>query len=296
MKKIIVIVLASVTLSACTMPFAKSKKSALDVKSEPAAAIYLNGNHVGTTPFYKDDLKPGEYTVKLAIETNPEEVWQTQVTLKPQLLTNITRFFGVSEDVSSNFTLALEESKDKDTGGITVISLPDSAVVKRDGQPMGFAPVEMNDLPPSDYQITIGSPGFKQLIIPVKAVAGHKLIISAKLAKDKEIVKPEEKSEEATATAILATPPPSPQILNQEDVPSTGSAAIKKPYVTILETPTGWLRVRSEPSGLTDNEIGRVDSGETLPFKQNNNSGWYQIEYEGGEYGWISAQYARLVE
>lgn len=311
MKKTIFIVVSSIVLSACTMPFSKSQKSALDVKSDPVAAVYINGDHVGSTPFQKEGLKPGEYTVKLVVESNPEKEWQTQVVLKPSLLTNITRFFGDTEDVSSHFTLSLEKNGNKDSGDITVISLPDSAVVKRDGQPIGFAPVEMTYLSPADYQISVGSPGYKQLAIPIKAIAGHKLTISAKLAKDKDVTKPLESTPEASTSAAVAAsspaPSPSPSLASPSPTPKaspkasaspvTSTAGIPaKPFVTILDTPTGWLRVRSEPSGVTENEVGKVDVGKSFPFLKNNGTGWYQIEYEEDKQGWISAQYAKLVE
>lgn len=309
MKKIIFSIAASIALSACTMPFSKSQKSALDVKSDPVAAVYINGDHVGSTPFQKEGLKPGEYTVRLVVESNPEKEWQTQVVLKPSLLTNITRFFGDTEDVSSHFTLSLEKNGNKDSGDITVISLPDSAVVKRDGQPIGFAPVEMTYLSPADYQISVGSPGYKQLAIPIKAIAGHKLTISAKLAKDKDVVKPVESASEASVsaiTAVAATPSPSPLASSPSPSPkaspkasaspTTSALVPAKPYVTILDTPTGWLRVRSEPSGTVENEVGKVDTGKSFPFIKNNGTGWYQIEYEDDKQGWISAQYAKLTE
>ena len=62
----------------------------------------------------------------------------------------------------------------------------------------------------------------------------------------------------------------------------------------ILSTPTGWLRVRFEPS-LEASEAAKVDTGKTFAYFEEQ-SGWYQIEYEKGKKGWISAQYANPVE
>jgi len=61
--------------------------------------------------------------------------------------------------------------------------------------------------------------------------------------------------------------------------------------VTIKNTPTGWLRVREKPGGK---EIGRVYPGEEYKFI-GQESGWYQIEFEGGE-AWISGSWAEINE
>ena len=66
--------------------------------------------------------------------------------------------------------------------------------------------------------------------------------------------------------------------------------------VEILETSTGFLRVRREPSTLGE-EIGRVEPGEKYPLIQTDEkTGWFEIEYEEGKEGWISNQYARKIE
>jgi len=61
--------------------------------------------------------------------------------------------------------------------------------------------------------------------------------------------------------------------------------------VTIKDTSTGWLRVREKPGGK---EIGRVYPGEEYKFI-GQESGWYQIEFEGGE-AWISGSWAEINE
>ncbi|MFC1653424.1 PEGA domain-containing protein [Patescibacteria group bacterium] len=295
MKKIITIALLSILLGACTVPFTKTKKSALDIKSEPKAAVFLNGDHVGSTPFYKDDLKPGDYTVKLSLESDPGRTWQTQTSLKPQLLTNITKSFGETEEVSSHFTLSLEPLSKTEETKITMITLPDSAVVKVDGQPVGFAPVEIDTISPGDHQIIIGSPGYKQLTIPVKAIQSHSLVITAQLAKDKDLTL---KSDQANDSSPSASPKTDTNNSTAEKPTSktATSSAVTKPYVTIIETGTGWLRVRSEPTGFSDNEVAKVNVGEKYSLIETNQTGWHKIEYFTGKQGWISTKYATVTE
>jgi len=61
------------------------------------------------------------------------------------------------------------------------------------------------------------------------------------------------------------------------------------PYLVVVrKTPTGFLRVRETPGGI---EIARVNPGDKLPFVDEND-GWYQIELESGEMGWVSKSYS----
>jgi len=63
-----------------------------------------------------------------------------------------------------------------------------------------------------------------------------------------------------------------------------------------LSTPTGFLRVRSEPSTAGE-EVAQVDPGDRFPYLETDeDTGWFKIEYEDGEEGWVSNQYAKKVE
>jgi len=84
----------------------------------------------------------------------------------------------------------------------------------------------------------------------------------------------------ATLTGAKATP--------------TEGPPMAKPYVLIKETPTGWLRVRMEPS-TTATEAAKVNPGEKYPLLEEK-GGWYKIRYSGDKEGWISAQYATKFE
>lgn len=70
-------------------------------------------------------------------------------------------------------------------------------------------------------------------------------------------------------------------------------AAPKKVQVEILQTGTGWLRVRSGPS-LGDSEIAKVNVGEKHEFLEEQGA-WYKIKLPEGTEGWISSQYAKKV-
>ena len=70
----------------------------------------------------------------------------------------------------------------------------------------------------------------------------------------------------------------------------------KQEEVEILSTPTGFLRVRSEPSTAGE-EVAQVEPGDRFPYlDKDEDTGWFKIEYEDGEEGWVSNQYAKKVE
>ena len=70
----------------------------------------------------------------------------------------------------------------------------------------------------------------------------------------------------------------------------------EKIEIEILSTSTGFLRVRKEASTLTE-EVGQVEPGETyLVLEENESAGWYKIEYQEGEEGWVSGEYVKKLE
>jgi len=68
--------------------------------------------------------------------------------------------------------------------------------------------------------------------------------------------------------------------------------------VTIDETGTGWLRVRSTPEITDDNEVGQVTVGESYTYVETSEDGaWYKVVYDdAASEGWVFADYATLNE
>lgn len=74
----------------------------------------------------------------------------------------------------------------------------------------------------------------------------------------------------------------------RKEIPKEGENLVE-----ILETGTGWLRVRKEPS-LAGEEIGKVDVGKRFTLIEEKD-GWYHIKFDDKD-GWVSGQYAKKVE
>jgi len=306
------LLIVGIFLSSCTLPFLnKKKKAGLQVNAVPKATVFLNDEHVGQTPYFDENLKPGEYTLKLVPETNDSPLlsWQGAVKLSSGILTVVDRKLGENEEQSSGYVLTLEPIAEKEKIRISVISTPDSVVVSLDGEPKGFSPLSLDDVAEGEHVLTASSTGFREEMIKAKTVKGHKLMISVQLAKDEEPEPPsdkeekdeedEEDSEDSEDKETKSSPKPKASPRAEEDEEASSSAdAMKRPYVKIKNTPTGWLNVRSEPStaGGSETVITKINPGETYKFIEQNESGWCKIEYEEDKQGWTSATYVTIYQ
>lgn len=312
LPKISLLVGFSLLLSGCTIPFfGKAKQAALQVNSTPKATVFLDGEHIGTTPFYDEKLKPGDYTIKLTPD-DPEAIpWESKIHLSGGILTAVSRELAVNPDQSSGYTLSLEPATDKKSVSLAVVTIPDGAVVGLDNEPKGFSPISLDNLTVGEHLLTVSSPGYVEKSLKPKLAEGHKVTATVQLAKSPEETKAEES--EATASAeVEPTPEPKPKASptatpksatasasTSEEVigGETDPKALDKPYVKILEAASGvnWLRVHSEAVGGSANEVAKVKVGTYFTVVEKK-TGWYLIEYQTGETGWIVAQYGDLVE
>lgn len=262
-------------LSGCTLSFTKKKPAGLSVDSLPEASIFLNGEYQGLTPFKKEKLKAGEYLLKLVPRQGNYSSWEKQIKLTSGTESAVSYHFAEKEEEISSQILNLEPMADKKKASLGISSIPDGVIVKIDGETKGFSPLSLEDIPEGEHTLLLSTPGFEEKQIQVKLVAGYKLLLNVQLAKEEE--------EEASPSAEIAGE-------------ATQSAELARPYVEIKETPTGWLRVRSEPTTGQDNEVTKVDPGEKFKLLDESENGWYQIEYAPGKKGWISGQYAEKFE
>lgn len=253
-------------------------KAGLLVKSEPAASVFLDSRLLGRTPF-EDRVEPGEYTLKLIPESTATTAasWQGKVILQPNILTFVNRELGTTDLNSSGEIISLERLSGRDTE-ISVLTTPDSASIKIDGVDKGTAPLLLRNVEPGEHEIVVTSPGFITRSVKVKTTAGFKLTASIQLGI----------SGEGNVQGVTAAPT---EAVKQTTTKETTTP--EKPYVEILDTPTGFLRVRSEPSTAAS-ESGRVNPKEKYPLLEEK-SGWYKIKLATGE-GWVKGTYAQKFE
>jgi hypothetical protein len=267
-KKIIIIVLlfllTTITYFGYTYFFEdNSGKGALQVTSTPGATVYLNGKKIGNTPICKcqetDLLDSGEHTIRLVPLDDKIKPFEEKITINKSTLTAVDKKFSEGAQGESSIINLSSISNNKDTE-LLVLSLPSGANVFLDNNHVGITPLTLNESTASDHNLLITKGGYKEKTIGIKTVQGYKLTALISLG-----IIPIESSPSAEPTPTVNR-------------------------VIILDTPTGFLRVR-ETNSIASLEIYRVNPGETYDII-NQEEGWFEIKLDDGKTGWISGQYA----
>jgi hypothetical protein len=283
MKKFILLALSSLVLTFLfVLGFQyflhiKSQKGALQVTSSPQSKVYINDKYIGTTPLCKceaaDMLAIGDYTIKLIPTKGGFSEFQEKITISEAVLTVVDRKFA-KNSLSEGSVISLTPLTDKTKTELLVASLPEGATVLLDNIEIGRSPLSFKDPTESDHKLTIQKIGYKEKTIRIRTPLGYKLTVAAYLSTIDDLSL-SEKQASASADVVLS---PSP--------------TFSKNTILILDTPTGFLRVRESINGT---EIGRVTPGETYALLDEQ-SGWVQIQLKDGSKGWISTEYIQKQE
>lgn len=245
-----------------------SNKGALQVTSGSVVSnVYINGKLMGQTPFCKcppkDMLPVGEYTIRLVPQVQGFTPFEEKVTVSNAVLTAVDRTFGMA-GASEGVVISLLPLSNNAGVELLVVSIPDKADVYVDKNKKGVTPLLLKDITDSDHEIRLEKDGYAQKSVRIKTVRGYKLSAIVYMG----------------VSMLLPS-------LNPSSFPATSSATLAR--VTILTTPTGFLRVRKEPSSESA-QIAQVKPGEEYDVLEEK-EGWYLIKLSDGS-GWISADYA----
>lgn len=247
-------------------------KGALQVTSSPKSQVYLNGKLIGQTPLCKcevqDMLTVGEYSLKLSPIDTSLSPFEQKIQINKSILTVVDRTFG-SESSSEGSLITLKQAENSNNIELVVASFPDGADVFLDNNSVGKTPLFLKNITTSDHEIKLARTGYKEKVVRIHTVSGYQLLSTVYLGVDSQAQTPS-----LTPTSV-----------------ASASATPTVAKVVILQTPTGFLRVRQDAS-VASAEIGRVnpnESYELLDEQQN----WYKIKLSGGINGWVSSQYAQ---
>ena len=245
-----------------------SGKGALQVTSVPASQVYLNGQLIGETPLCKCDTKEmipiGNYRIRLIPKEGDSKPYEEQVAINKSTLTVVDRTFGEN---SSGSVITLMPLPNKKETELMVISFPDKTNVFLDNNQKGVTPILLKDVIESDHELKLTKEGYLDRTLRIRTTSGFRLKSIVFLSVNPSI-----------ASTSSQTPLSTPQIPKVEKV-------------TVLDTPTGFLRVRAD-SSITSSEIGRVPPGDSLELV-GEKEGWFEIKMTDGKTGWISSQYAK---
>lgn len=292
---LLVIFFSAIIFSGCTLGI--GQKSGIQVTASSQVEVSLNNESLGKTPIYQDKGKPGTYTLRLTPADTSLQPWETQVSLVNGVYTVVDYQFGLTPDQSSYYILTYEKLTDKNRTEIVFVTTPSNTPVSIDGNPSGFSSSPITNITAGGHKITFAPAGYQEKSVGVNVKDGYRLIVNTQLA-TQTIVPTPTPTPTATPSAEIAEPTPTAKsTTNITPLPkqSTSSATITKPYVEILDTPTGWLKVR-EDATVTSNELAKVNPGDRFSYRESSATGWYEIEYTSGKWGFVSSQYAKLVE
>ncbi|HVZ67011.1 MAG TPA: PEGA domain-containing protein [Patescibacteria group bacterium] len=249
-------------------------KGGLQVTSNVKANVFLDNKAIGETPVClceaNQTIPQGKKDLKIVPDDKTLTPFSVKVDINPGVLTAVERTF-LPGALASSYVLTLEKNKSQ-TPEVFIASIPNEALITIDGDSKGVTPYTDTTLPPSEHEVEITKPGFSKKTIRVRTVKSYRLVLNVTLGTDSGI--DETDTITPTPKAVLT---PTPTVLPQNSV-------------TIKDTPTGFLRVRVNPS-VNAEEIGRVNPGESYEYADENAS-WYQIKLKNGELGWISKTYA----
>jgi hypothetical protein len=233
-----------------------NKPAALQVTSTPEASVFLDGKHLGKTPFYSDQITAGSHIIKIAAS---EASYVDKIALTSGTLTVIDR------DLADNFMAQSGENLWLEPGltGTLIVSRPPEADITVDGKFYGKTTKLIQNLEDGDHKVQLTIEGFISREFAIKTSSKYRLIANVTLA-----------SQIAKGQVAVNTPLPLPQI--------------KK--VEITKTPQGFLRVRRDAS-LSSDEIGRVSTGDQLEVIQETGD-WVKVILDGKQ-GWVSKTYTK---
>ncbi len=252
-----------------------NKKGALQVTASPASKVYLNDTYLGQTPLCKceaaDMIPVGDYTIRLVPADTSLREFQEKITISESVLTVVDRKFGKNA-LSEGSIISLRPLSDKKKTELLVVSFPQGANVSLDDADIGTTPLLYKDPTESDHVLKVSKQGYTEKEVRIRTPLGYQLTVAAYLSTD---------------TAKTPSPTSIP-LLSGTITPSPSPTNVK---VTILQTPTGFLRVRSA-AATSGFEVGRVKPGETY-IVTSETDGWFEIKLSDGLTGWISSDYAK---
>ncbi len=250
-----------------------SAKGALQVTANPKSKVYLDGKLVGETPLCKcegeDMLRTGTYTLRLVPNEGTFTPHEEKITIGPSVLTVVDRIFGEGA-LGEGKIITLTKLPGKKNNELYVLSFPEAARLFVDNNEVGKTPLRHDTLTASDHEIRLVRDGYREKTIRIRTVVGYKVTVVATLGVLPNL------TPQATSSAQTQT--------------ATQSALPAVTKIVILNTPTGFLRVRQTAS-VGSLEVGRVTPGETFDLVEEK-SGWFSIRLSDGKVGWVSAQYA----
>jgi uncharacterized protein YgiM (DUF1202 family) len=228
------------------------------VEADKNAQVLINGNEVGMTPYKDTNLSEGNVKVTVK-DASSSAQWEGNVKLNSGTLTVVNRDVATDSAQASGEVISLDKGS-----GVTVTSNPPGATVVMDGENKGQTPVYIPNVPAGEHQFLLSKDNYLKRSVRTIATDGYGISLNVDLAQL--------------------------EMVQQSPPPVAASAPPTSSQVTVIDTPTGFLRVRDAAS-TSGNEVSQVKPGDTLTLEEETNSSWWKIKTSDGKEGYVSTQY-----
>jgi hypothetical protein len=260
------------------------------ITSVPDATVFIDSQAYTKTPAHFS-LPPGEYSIKLipivhdAESTASARVsWQGTVRVTRNTTVQVQRELSSTENESSGEIVSIarpEQNPLAGRGEIKVLTEPFGAKVSLDNEDIAVSPHVIANVVPGIHEVSVSLPRFKRRSVQVRVYPGYQTVVDFQLGLDQQF---------ETRLGLVTVPTAGASSSSLPIIPTAEPTQVRPKKVEILDTPTGFLRVRSEPN-LAGREITRVKPGEKYDYLDERRT-WIKIKLDLGE-GWVSGEYVR---
>ncbi len=164
----------------------KSSKGTLSITSPNGIAeVELNDELAGETPLTLNDLKAGNYKVKLTRKSSQELAFYDEhvyyVSIEPSTEAIINIEIGPNDNVHGYILYYEDISVDKGKGTFSINGNPEEIEVKLEGESVGKSPFYSETLSKGEYRLKFLKDKYESLEFPVNIVDGYNLNITTYL-------------------------------------------------------------------------------------------------------------------
>lgn len=222
---------ASFALNQILASISVGGKAALQVTADPEATIFLDGNHLGKTPFFSKELPAKEAEIKLV---SPNGEWVAKTELEKGVLTVVNRELKKNILSQAGEILSLKKGE-----GLTVITKPSQTKVFVDGEEKGTSPVLLQ-ITDGDHRVSVSKDGFLERAVKIKVQPDFMLIANIQLAQKLAEEKPKE-----VKIRVAQTPTGFLRVREGPDLASKeiGRVGIGEEF-TVLQESEGFIKIR----------------------------------------------------
>jgi hypothetical protein len=247
--------------------------------------IYLDSKKLGNSPYENEKLHPGDYDLKLVPTDKKIKSWSRKISLTQGAMTTVERTFSKNGEADGGLIVYLQAIDDK-MSKVEVISTPEDASLYFDKESKGQTPFTVENVIAGSHEVILKKTGYQDKIYKIDSISGYKISMDFDLVPEKLPTKTLGSSVSSESAVISNTP-------SSKTTPTPTKSPLKSGKIEVIETGTGWLRVRMEPS-TSASESAKVTTGEKFsPLEEQN--GWIKIEYKTGQFGWISSEYVKKI-